>query len=83
MRILDMKPGETAYTQLSSYVLVVLCRREDGWCAYVGAVRGDNHAREWQGVLSSGNKLKQEVAEAIVKHYFYPGFNAEGVDYAL
>jgi len=83
MRILDMKPGETAYTQLSSYVLVVLCRREDGWCAYVGAVRGDNHDREWHGVLSYGDKLNPAVAEAIAKHYFYPGFDTEGVPYAL
>lgn len=83
MRILDMKPGETAYTQLSSYVLIVLSRRHDGWCAYIGAVAGDNHEREWPGVLASGDKLKPQVAEAIVKHYFYPGFDTEGVDYAL
>ncbi len=83
MKISDMKPGETAYTQLSSYVLVVLSRREDGWCAYVGAVRGDRHSLEWPEVLLTGDKLKPEVAEAIVKHYFYPGFDTEGVDYAL
>ncbi len=83
MRILDMKPGETAYTQLSQYILVVLSRREDGWCAYIGAVRGNRHSDEWQGVIATGNKLKPEVAEAIVKHYFYPGFDTEGVDYAL
>ncbi len=83
MRILDMKPGETAYTQLSQYVLVVLKRRHDGWCAYVGAVRGDRHSLEWPEVLLNGDKLKPEVAEAIVKHYFYPGFDTEGVDYAL
>ncbi len=83
MRILDMKPDETAYTQLASTVLVVLCRREDGWCAYVGGVQGENHAREWQEVLSGGDKLQPEVAKAVVKHYFYPGFDTEGVDYAL
>jgi len=83
MKILDMKPGETAYTQLASTVLVVLSRRVDGWCAYVGGVSGFNHDLEWQGVKDYGDKLKPEVAKAIVKHYFYPGFDAEGVDYAL
>ncbi len=83
MRVADMKEGETAYTQLSQYVLVVLCRRHDGWCAYIGAVPGERHATEWHDVLRYGDKLKPEVAKAIVKHYFYPGFDTEGVDYAL
>ncbi|KKK76319.1 hypothetical protein LCGC14_2864890, partial [marine sediment metagenome] len=46
-------------------------------------VRGDRHSREWQGVVATGNKLKPEVAEAVVKHYFYPGFDTKGIDYAL
>ena len=82
MKILDMKPGDKAYTQLSQCVLVVLSRREDGWCAYIDAVRGDYHNREWQAVASNGEKLKEQVAIAIVENYFFPGFNTTDCPYA-
>jgi len=82
MKIADMKPGETAYTQLATRVLAVLSRREDGWCVYVDAVPGECHAREWQYVLATGMKQREPVARAIVESCFFPGFDPEGVPYA-
>ncbi len=82
MKILDMKPGEQIYTQLSMHILVVLSRRVDGWCCYVGAVRGERHNLEWQEVANTGEKLKEPVAIAVVENYFHPGFDTEGCPYA-
>jgi len=83
MKIADMKPGQTAYTQLDYQVLAVLSRRYDGWSMYVGAVAGNNHDVEWQAVAESGSKVKEPVAKAIAANYFFPGFDATGVEYAL
>jgi len=35
------------------------------WAAYIGAVPGINHEREWHTVVSEGSKLPQEVAELL------------------
>jgi hypothetical protein len=82
MKILDMNIGQSAYTQLDRRVLAVLCRRVDGWCIYVGAVNGIDHANEWRDVATLGTKVKEMAALAIAATYFHPGFCATGVDYA-
>lgn len=37
----------------------------EDWAAYIGAVKGDNHEKEWQHVAAYGSKLSQEVAELL------------------
>ena len=77
MKLSDMKEEQSYYTQLGSRVLAVLHRRVDGWCVYIDAVPGYSHAEEWPAVLHEGAKAKQDVAEAIAKTYFYPGFTID------
>jgi hypothetical protein len=61
---------------LASRVLVVAQTRIEGtWCAYIDAVRGQNHDDEWQEVLRVGRPMLEEWARAI-----FPEF--EGVPYA-
>lgn len=81
MRLSEMEVGHMLPTQLSMRVLAVLVRRVDGWCVYVDAVRGNNHDLEWQEVARSGAKVKREVAEAIARNYFHPGFEID-LEYA-
>lgn len=83
MKIKDLAPGTKLYTQLSRDVLAVLSRRIDGWCVYVGAVPGYNHELEWQHVADHGAKQREEVAKAIAKHLFHPGFDPDDLPYAL
>ncbi len=77
MKISELQIGEKPYTQLSSYVLAVLSRREHGWAVYVGAVLGENHAEEWQSVASHGQKQNETVAKAIATTLFHPGFDCD------
>ena len=77
MKLSELKPGDQFYTQLDATVLAVLCRREDGWCVYVRAVPGMNHDVEWQEVTKSGGKLPREVAEAVARTLFHPGFEVD------
>lgn len=82
MKLADLKPGYTAYTQLGTYVLAVLSIREDGWCVYVGAVSGWNHDEgEWEEVARTGQKQNKAVALAIVENLFHPGFDTTGCPY--
>ena len=81
MRLSEMEIGYMLHTQLSMKVLAVLVRRVDGWCVYVDAVRGDNHDREWREVAATGTKVHREVAEAIARSYFHPGFEID-LEYA-
>ena len=74
MKISQLEPGQQLYTQLGMRVLAVLSRRVDGWCIYVGAVRGNNHDEEWKDVARSGDKQCEEVARAIAENLFHPGF---------
>ena len=39
--------------------------QETDWAAYIGAVKGDDHATEWQEVLKHGTKLRKDIAEVI------------------
>lgn len=82
MKISELSVGEKLYTQLGSYVLAVLTRREDGWSVYVGSVPGYNHAREWQEVARSGTKQNEVMAKAIATSLFHPGFECD-LSYAL
>lgn len=81
MKISEMQPGQKAYTQLDSQVLAVLSCRADGWCVYVGAVPGKKHDQEWREVARRGAKQNKQVAEAIAKHCFFPGYEID-VPYA-
>jgi hypothetical protein len=35
------------------------------WAAYIGAVPGRNHSREWRKVAETGTKLPRAVAEVL------------------
>jgi predicted amidohydrolase len=55
---------------LSSQVLVVaqtriICQ----WAAYIDAVPGLRHDREWEAVLNYGNKLEEVVARALFPEF--------------
>jgi hypothetical protein len=51
---------------LDSKVLVVAAEGfVTDWAAYIGAVAGEDHDREWLDVLFHGNKLPERVAKAI------------------
>ena len=50
---------------LDRKVLAVLTERIEGWCAYIGAVPGKSHDKEWDEVLRQGCKLQERVAVAI------------------
>lgn len=39
------------------------------WTAYIGAVEGYNHEKEWQDVKDNGSKLQKEVAEALFPEF--------------
>lgn len=73
-RLSELYVGQTLYTPLAGRVLAVVVRREDGWCVYVDAVPGLEHRMEWQKVAAHGTKVRKELAEAVVRHYFHPGF---------
>jgi hypothetical protein len=50
---------------LSRKVLCVAMKRIDGWCAYVDAVEGKNHAKEAEDVAKYGSKLTSGVASEV------------------
>lgn len=77
MKISELPIGTKLYTQLDYQVLAVLSRREEGWCIYVGSVPGKLHDSEWPAVAAEGSKQGQEVAKAIAKHLFHPGFEID------
>jgi len=57
---------------LSSHVLVVasIDIRTNKWCAYIGAVPGKNHDKEFKMVAENGNKLIFSVAAI-----YFPNLN--------
>lgn len=77
MKLSELPIGAKLYTQLGWRVLAVLSRRVEGWCVYVGAVPGNNHAMEWQEVAKEGDKQNKTVASAIVTSLFHPGFEID------
>jgi len=59
-------PRRTEYVALASKVLAVAVEGGIGdWAAYVGAVPGIDHDREWQDVKEHGTKLPQTIAEIL------------------
>ena len=78
MKISELAIGQHPFTQLGTYVLAVISRRVEGtWCLYVDAVPGKDHYYEWQAVRATGAKQNEEVAKAIVKNLFHPGFEVD------
>lgn len=54
------------WKSLAMRVIVVAVEGEvKDWAAYIDAVAGDNHIREWQEVRRRGTKLPREVAEIL------------------
>lgn len=39
------------------------------WAAYIGAVAGERHSEEWQGVLEHGSKLPYKVAALLFPEF--------------
>jgi hypothetical protein len=66
-----LEPLRREWRVLDTRVIAVASQggRGDDWAAYIGAVKGDNHAEEWKDVLDHGTKLPREVAEAIFPHW--------------
>lgn len=60
------KKKKIRWRALDINVVVVAKEGSTGdWSAYIGAVRGDSHEREWRRVMTDGSKLPQNVAEVI------------------
>jgi hypothetical protein len=58
---------------LDSKVIAVAVEGEVGdWSAYIGAVPGKDHTKEWQEILKHGTKLSRKVAEVL-----FPDFAKE------
>jgi hypothetical protein len=58
---------------LARRVLTVAVIYADGsWCAYVDAVRGQDHLRESGRVLAQGVKLREHVARGIFSDLLGP-----------
>ena len=79
---LDHTTKRQPYTQLSSYVLCVISRTVMGWCMFIDHVPGQRHDEEWQEVADRGTRVNREVAEAIARTRFYPGFEID-LPYAM
>jgi hypothetical protein len=64
------------FVSLDPHVLVVASVNEEvgDWSAYIGAVPGISHLREFYSVAEEGSKLPQAVAEALFpefKHFLW------------
>jgi len=58
--------GRIEWRTLDRQVLAVAVEGAVGdWTAYIGAVKGKDHSREWQKVRDYGTKLPREVAEIL------------------
>jgi len=58
--------GRMRWIALDMRVIVVAV--EGGvkdWAAYIGAVEGNSHEREYEGVMDYGTQLPQKVAELL------------------
>jgi len=65
MRVIIMTK-KMEYRALDSKVLAVAVEGYvSDWSAYIGAVRGDNHDKEYLDVAEHGNKLPEKIARAI------------------
>ena len=54
------------YTALAQHVIAVAIEGyADDWTAYIDAVPGYSHEREWRRVLDNGDKLPKHVAMVI------------------
>jgi len=69
-----MSERETEYLALAGDVLAVAKQggKGDDWAAYIGAVPGISHRREWRKVLENGDKLPYNVAKVL-----FPAFDAK------
>ena len=67
-----MSEREISYRALANDVLVVAKQggRGDDWAAYIGAVPGHDHEREWRHVFERGAKLPYDFAKVL-----FPGFD--------
>jgi len=55
---------------LDRKVIVVACQDASGdWAAYIGAVEGKNHEKEWREVKANGTKLPRKVAEILFPEF--------------
>ena len=62
--------GRTEYRALDRRVLAIAVEGAVGdWAAYIGAVPGDNHEREYHLIMSNGTKLPENVAKLL-----FPGW---------
>jgi len=67
IRIPQEQGQERVYYALDVNVVVVAVYspKVGDWTAYVGAVAGENHEREWEGVARHGSKLSPKVAAVL------------------
>jgi len=62
--------GRIEWRALDTHVLAVAVEGAvSDWAAYIGAVKGRDHGKEWKKVAETGTKLPKEIAEIL-----FPGF---------
>jgi len=62
---------ERDFTALGQRVLAVASasKKVGDWAAYIDAVSGEDHRKEWEQVLAYGTKLPYEVAKVLFPDY--------------
>lgn len=67
---MNTKTKEVEVKALDARVLAVAVEGEVGdWAAYIGAVKGWNHNKEWQEVRDNGSKMSEEAASLIFPEF--------------
>ena len=84
MNLENEAPGSKLFTRIGSGVGVVISRRVDGWCAYIGTSGHENDSDEVlsEQVAAYGTKLRPTVARAFAETYFDPPINSGDLPYA-
>lgn len=67
----DDEHKQISYKSLDSKVLVIAsvtkCVKE--WAAYIGAVPGEDHKKEWEQVYKRGTKIDKRIAAILFPYY--------------
>ena len=64
------KNKRIAHLALDSHVLAVAVKGSiEDWSSYIGAVKGENHCKEYMEVAENGTKLPRQIAE-----FLFPDF---------
>ena len=69
MKTKDWAPTIRTHALACKVLVVAKTRVEGTWAAYCDAVPGDNHTKEWPGVLANGDKLMEKTARVLFPEF--------------